>query len=64
MSFLSKLKSPLMKRHFTLLHDSQFTIDVDQPTRSLVIYQIDASDNQGTLTLIVNVSDYLKERKK
>jgi hypothetical protein len=55
-----------MKRHFTLFqkdssHDSQHQIDVDLPTRNLIIYQIDATENNDeTLSLVVNVSKYIK----
>ncbi len=53
MSFISKLKSPLMKRHL-MFHDNNH-LENDKPTRNLIIYHIDATDNEGTLSLTVNV---------
>lgn len=55
MSFISKLKSPLMKRHL-MFHDNNH-LENDKPKRNLIIYHIDATDNEGTLSLDVNNSD-------
>lgn len=45
-----------MKRHL-FFHDSN--TENDLPTRNLIIYHIDATDNEGTLSLTVNVSLFI-----